>query len=305
MAKIIDRFQPSFSLFPLNTNRTGYQPVNQPLILVVPFTRTIDGIPVANSSVSDCVFFVEDAPGKVPVAGFDHRGIFVPDFERFRIEITASQLSQVRIDTTGQQFFDQETGEEKSFSDVVQGDLFAYTQLRGIPGAFGKSGPGPRDTLSFFSDAEYYDLSPFIIETVDLPIGKYNFTWQCRYFKRVISANGELICIDDSNAILARFSNLINHPGELHQAMMNNSPAFYFNSSSLDLDNTVAFYRPFADALQDIFDEQALLKGVNWVDKIPVQFIPYLSNLLGLDLPYFPSTTEADLLPQTSHCQII
>ena len=276
MAKLIDRFQVSFSLYPINNNRTGYQPVNQPVLLVVPFTRTIDGLPNANAGVTDLVFLVEDAPGKVPVAGIQNRGIFVPDFERFRIEINATQLASVRIDPTGQQFRDRVTGELKFFDDVVPGDLMEYTMLRGLSGAFRRATPGVRDTIPFFPDAEYYDLSPFIIETVDLPIGRYNFTWQCRYFKRLISSNDELICIDDSSAILARFSNLINHPGELHQAMLDNSPAFYFNSPSIDQDNTVAFYRPFADALQDIFDEQLLLKGINWVDKIPIQYIPYL-----------------------------
>jgi phage tail P2-like protein len=107
-----------------------------------------------------------------------------------------------------------------------------------------------------------------------------------------VSPDGEFVCIDDSQKVLARFASFINHPGDLHQAMIKNTPAFYFESPSKDRDPTIAFYRPFADALQDIFDEQDLLKGVNFVDKIPVEYIPYLAYILGLDMPYFPSTTD-------------
>jgi hypothetical protein len=293
MAKLNNRFQPNFALYPLNNNRTGWQPVNLPLLLVVPFRRTVDGIPVADSEVSSLVFQIEDAPGKSKVAGVVNSGLSVPNFERFRIEITSDQLSQVRIDPSGQQFQDKDTGELKNFDEVQNGDLMEYTMVRGPSGAFGASSSGPRDTVPYFSDADYYDLSPFVIETVNLcPSGLYNFVYQCRYFSRLISPEGEFVCIDTSARVLARFAFLLNHPGDIHEAMGNNSPAFYFESPSKDLDPTLTFYRPFADALQDIFDEQELLKGVNFVDKIPVQYIPYLAYLLGLDMPYFPSTTD-------------
>jgi len=292
MAKLNNRFQPSFSLFPLNNNRTGWQPVNIPLVMVVPFARSVTGIPIASANVCELRFFIEDAPGKSPVAGHTNIGVFVPTFERFSITINSQQLAEVRIDPTGQQFFDAE-GNEKTFDEVSEGDLMAYTQLRGPLGAFGQSGPGPRDTVPYFADADYYDLSPFVIETIDLPVGKYNFVWQARYFNRVISPDNEFVCIDtNSPKPLARFANYINHPGDIHEAMVYNSPAFYFEGQSKDQDATIAFYRPFADALQDIFDEQELIKGVNFIDSIPVQYIPYLANLLGLDMPYFPSTTD-------------
>lgn len=294
MAKISNRFQPSFSLFPLNNNRTGWQPVNIPLILVVPFRRTVDGIPIANSEVTDVTFAIEDAPGRSKVGGHDHIGVFVPDLERYKINISSLQLSDVRIDVSGRQFFDQNTGELKDFQDAVDGDLMEYTMLRGPSGAFGSFSPGPLDRIPYFQDADYFDLSPFVIETVNLcPSGLYNFVYQCRYFSRLVSPDGEFVCIDDDgDRVLARFASLLNHPGDLHEAMVQRTPAFYFTAPSRDQDPTTTFYRPFADALQDIFDEQELLKGVNFVDKIPVQFIPYLSYLLGLDMPYFPSTTD-------------
>ena len=291
MAKLTSEFQPSFSLFPLNTNRTGYQPVNIPLMLVQPYARSDAGIPINNSNVCELIFFIEDAPGKTPVAAPPNIGVFVPNFERFRITISNAQLSEVRVETSGRRFFDPD-GNEKTFEEATTGDFMEYGMLRGPLGAFNSSSPGPIDTIPFLPHAEYYDLSPFIIETVDLPEGKYNFVYQARYFPRVISADGEFVCIDDSQKVLARFANFINHPGELHEAMIRNSPALYFSSISKDVDPTIAFYRPFADALQNIFDEQEFLKGINFVDKIPVEYIPYLSYLLGLDMPYFTTTTD-------------
>ena len=72
MAKLVDRFQVSFSLYPINNNRTGYQPVNQPVLLIVPFTRTIDGLTIANAGVTELVFLVEDAPGLALVIAHLH-----------------------------------------------------------------------------------------------------------------------------------------------------------------------------------------------------------------------------------------
>lgn len=291
MARITDRFQPSFSLFPVNTNRTGYQPVNLPVLLVVPFTRTVDGFPIGDSGVQEVVFYIEDAPGQSPVAGAQNRGILVPAYQRFRLELDAAQLADVRIDPTGQVFYDQVTGEEKTFDLVVDGDLMTYTMLRGPSGEQGRAGPGPRDVIPYYQDAEYYDLSPFVIEVLQLPQGRYNFVWQCRYHPRVVSDNGEVICLDTERLVPARFASMINHPGEIHQTMIKRTPAWAIQDR-LDKDHTVAFLRPFADLLQNIFDEQELLRGINWVDYIPIQYIPYLAYLLGLDLPYFPSATD-------------
>lgn len=291
MATLNDIHQPSFVLYPLNNNRTGWQPVNIPLLLVVPHVRSAGGIPINNANVCELVFFIEDAPGKVPVAAPANIGLFVPDFERFRLDISSEQLADVRIDITGRRFFAPD-GTEKTYEEAVTGDFMEYGMLRGPIGAFNQSNTGPIDTVPYIPNADYYDLSPFAIETIDLPEGKYNFVYQARYYPRVVGADGEFVCIDDKQKVLARFANFINHPGDVHYAMFRNSPALYFSASQKDTDPTLAFYRPFADALQDIFDEQELLKGINFVDKIPVQYIPYLAYLLGLDMPYFASTTD-------------
>lgn len=290
MARIVDRFQPSFSLFPINNNRTGYQPVNVPLILVIPYRR-VNGAPVTDSGITNLRFFIEDAPGPSPVAGFQNRGIFVPDRERFAISISSEQLASVQIDVSAQDFTDG-AGNAIDYADATEGDRFSYTLLSG-PAGYREVSPGPRDSIEYLPDADYYDLTPFFIETANLkPLGKYNLVWQGRYHKRIISPNDEFVCLNTDEQVLARFAYMVNHPGDIHQGMIEHTPALYFEGNSIDLDDTVNFYRPFADALQDIFDEQEFIRGINWIDRIPAQLIPYLGYLLGIDLPYFPSATD-------------
>ena len=289
MATITDRFNPSFVHWPLQNNRTAYQPVNVPLVLVVPFIREAStGASIVGSQVSNLKFFIEEAPGLVPVVGYEHKGVFVPDFERFSLTVSDLQLNTVQIDPSGLPFFDQATGEPKAFADAVEGDLFEYTLNRGLVAT-----TGPRDRIKWLPDANYYDLSTFVIETVTLkPLGTYKFSWQCNFNTRVSTPEGELFCIDDKTTGVARFSIPMKHPGEIHQTMIEQTPAVYFDGTALDQDNLIKFYRPFADALQDLFDEQELMVGVNFIDQIPAQFIPYLSYLIGWDLPFFPGSTD-------------
>lgn len=289
MAKLIERFQPSFVTWPLQNNRTAFQPVNVPLVLVVPFTRDpATNEQLADSGVTNLKFFIEDAPGLVPVAGFEHTGVFVPDLLRFSLDVSPSQLQSVLINLTVLPFFDKITGAQKSFVDAQIGDFFEYTLNRGLIAT-----TGPRDRIEYLPDAIYYDLSTFIIETLDLkPLGRYRFSWQCNYFNRIITQDNELFCIDNTDQRLARFSIVMIHPGEIHQMMIEQTPSVYFQGTPLDQDTLIKFYRPFADALQDIFDEQDLMVGINFIDKIPAQFVPYLAYLIGWDLPFFPGATD-------------
>jgi phage tail P2-like protein len=258
-------------------------------VLVVPYSRdAVTNAEISDSGVSDLKFFIEEAPGLVPVAGFEHEGIFVPDRLRFVRNVSSQELHNVKIDITGLPFFDKNTGELKDFSAAQNGDRFEYTLIRGLV-----DNTGVRDRIEFLPSAYYYDLSGFTIDTADLqPFGNYKFSWQCAYFNRVSTPENELFCIDKNDKRLARFSITVAHPGEIHQMMMEQTPSVYFDGKPLDKDNLVKFYRPFADALNDLFDEQSLLAGVNFIEKIPAQFIPYLAYLLGWDLPFFPGSTD-------------
>lgn len=288
MANISDRHQPSFVNFPLQNSRTALQPVNMPLLLVVPHVRATNGQTNQNHEISNLKYFIEDAPGLVPVAGYEHEGIFVPDFLRFERQISNLELSDCIIILDGLQFYDGTTNELKNYIDAVDGDYFEYVIEKGIT-----ESSGPRDKIIYYKDANYYDLSRFALATAELkPYGNYKFSWTCNYYNRIITPEGELFCIDANDVRLARFSILMAHPGEIHQMMLEQTPTVYFDGAPLDKDNLTKFYRPFADALQDIFDEQKILHGINFLERIPAQFMPYLAYLVGWDLPYFNGATD-------------
>jgi phage tail P2-like protein len=120
-------------------------------------------------------------------------------------------------------------------------------------------------------------------------------------------ADGSL-CIDTTDSGVSQYQLLINHPGEVHQDMFRKTPPFYFDNGNFKLadDPQLEFYRPYADILQDIFEEQTFLNGINHLDKIPAQLIPYLAYLIGWDLPNFPGASDAvrrAVLRQAVHLQ--
>jgi hypothetical protein len=282
MATVINRYNPSFSVFPIQNNRTGWKPVYLPVVLVVPARRDSVGDDIPNSDVSDVKFFIENAPGRAKVSGLKYQGIYVPVLERFVVNMSFENMQQYRVQLSGQIFYDKDTGEEKDYASARDGDSLYLTLENG----------SAADKITYYKDADYYDLSPISIATIDLkPYGIYNFVWQASYNQRILTPDNELFCIGESIK-LTRISIPTNHPGDVHKGMVENTPNVYFDGQSLDKDGTVAFYRPFADVLQDIFDEQTFIRGINWITAIPAQYIPYLGYLVGWDPPYFGSIND-------------
>lgn len=285
----IERFQPSFYRFPIQNNRTGFQPVFLPIILIISGRRTPDGFPLANTGVSDLRYFVTDAPEPSLVAGPFNTGLLIPQLSKFIIPVSDLQLSEVQISLQGRTFIDAQ-GNNKSFDEAVEGDKFEYTLIRGKT----------TSTIPFFPDADYYDLSVFLIDVDDLPRPKrYLFVWECKYFRRHVFSDVEAgakgpFCIKTDDIAIAQFPILINHPGEVHNEMFQRTPPFYFDADTPTLaeDPILRFYRPYADILQDIFDEQSFIDGINHINKIPAQLIPYLAYLIGWDLPNFPGVSD-------------
>jgi len=276
MATNIDRFNPTFSLFPIQNARTAWRPVYIPTVLAVPQKRTLSGADIGGSNVFNLRFLIEDAPGSASVAGFKNEGIIIPTLERFATSVADQALPIYKVAVEGQEF-ESADGSPISFAEAQNGDYFYLTLENG----------GVRDKITYYTDADYYDLSTITISTIELtPLGKYNFVWQASYYERVKTQDDELFCISSVEK-LTRLSVTFNHPGDVHRAMVQNTPGVYFDGQSFDKDTTVDFYRVFADVLQDIFDEQGFIRGLNWIDKIPAQYIPYLGFLLGWDLPYF------------------
>lgn len=278
-----DLHQPSFVLWPLQNSRTAYAPVALPVILVVPHRRTADGEPVLNSEIQDLVFRIEDVQRRVPVAGEDNQGVFVPNLARYEEIVTDLALAARKIPVSEQRFEDRQTGASKEFSDVVDGDLMVYTT----------EGGNLTDRVDHYQHADYYDLSTIFIETYDLyPFGKYVFSWNAQYYARITTSRDELFCIDDNTLRLARTAVVFDHPGDVHQDFIEKIPDLYFQGERPDQDSFVKFLRPFADVLQDVFDEVEFLKRLNSIDHIPAPYVPYLAHLLGWSLPFFPGSTD-------------
>lgn len=277
----IDRNKPSFVLFPVNNNRTAWRPVGLPMIMVVPKKRDFVGFPIPNSGVFDVKILIENTPREALVAGHDHVGLRFPDSELYAKYLSSLDLSESLIDLNAVSIY--RNGELIQANNAADGDIIDYT-----------TGTGVRSQLEFITGADYYDLSLFLIEIETLPNGLYNLIYQADYYERVVSSDEvpEFLCINPNSVqnTIHRFP--IQHPGAVMQEFYRLTPPPYLTNASKAFDSTVALYRPFTDVLQDVHDEQGLLERINWVLDAPPQIIPYLSSLLGWDLPYFPKSLD-------------
>lgn len=283
------RNNPHFVLFPVNNARTGYKPYSMPVLYVEPRRINANGNGIPDSSSLRVRYKVIDAPDPAKVAGPFNQNIRIPEQSLFEVELSSVDLSLRQLDLRSLQFQDS-NGNLKSFIDAIEGDYFLYT----VNGTNTTSGSNPTDLVKYYPDAIYYDVSDVEIDVDQLPKPKrYLFVWEGIFFRRISTATGGLKCVSDEIGITQKVLD-VNHPGDVHEFMFKSTPGFYFDYQgfSLATDPTLEFYRPFADIFQDIFDEQELLDGINHIDKIPAELIPYLSFLIGWDLPNFPGTTD-------------
>lgn len=284
-----DRWQPSFFRFPIQNDRTGWKPVWTPTVLVVPWYRDGFGNVINCSSVNRVTFSIEET-SVTPVAGHVYGphdvGIYNPDLNIYSVTLTDEPItippSMGRQDRLYPHTISLESeatffrgDQEIPITDAVSGDYFRYTLSRGTVGF-----------VTYYSDALYYDLSSIEIDVTELPENRYNFVWQTEYSRR-INDGDRFICVNCDEISISRLVYPINHPGEIHADMIHKTPSIYFNDVKLSSDTTIELYRPIADVLQDIFDEQTFVRGINWVHTIPSQYLPYLAYLINIDLPYF------------------
>lgn len=297
------RNNPSFHLFPINYNRTGYKPYAMPVVYIEPNRLNSAGGGIADSETLQIRFYVENAPDPAKVAGPFNQNIRIPDQALFEIELSAIDLARRQLDLRGLSFFAAD-GTPKSFTNAVEGDSFQYV-LRGTANTFGSN---PEGLVPYYPDAYYYDLSDVEIDVDQLQkLRTYSFIWQATYFRRIASVNGDFKCISGEVGISARLMK-VSHPGDIHEFMFRSTPELYFEYEEFapSSDKTLEFYRPFADVLQDIFDEQEFLDGINQINTIPAEYVPYLAYLIGWDLPNYPGTTDAlrrKILKQAVHLQ--
>lgn len=281
MATVSSIHDPSFALFPVNNDRTGWRPFGLPVIMVVPHRRDLVGQPASNSQVFNVKVYIENVPKEARVAGHTNIGVRFPDRELYAVSINSLDLANKIIDPL--QYPITRNGVEIEPSQAVTGDLVNYITFTGV-----------KDTIQYIEGANYYDLSEVLIDFEHLPSDNYNLVYQAEYFRRVVSSDGrnEFLCIDQSQTALAILKFNVKHPGEVIEEFERLTPPPYLTNANRSRDTTLALYRPFTDILQDIMDEQKLLESINWVYNIPAEIIPYLSQLLGWDIPYFPESLD-------------
>lgn len=282
--EVSERHNVSWAMMPHNNDRTAWRPFGFPMILVEPDRRDTAGNSLDSTNVRSVRVAIEDVPRETLVAGHDHVGLRFPDRELYVREVSSLEFYDRQIDPSAQLFFKAD-GTSVTFEDAETGDFMQFTTISGV-----------RDTITYLRSANYYDLSDIKIETEELAPDYYTISYQADYFIRVISRTdeGELLCIDSSQIATAIFRHTMNHPGQLMEESTRLTPQVYLSAQATKAtDETLGLYRPFADILQDIYDELNFLQTVNWVDKISPQFIPYLAFLLGLDIPFFPESLDS------------
>lgn len=279
MAKLTDFNNPSFVMMPVNNNRTAWKPFAAPVMLIVPHKRNANGLALPNAATFGVRIYIEDVPREAKVAGHQNIGRRFPDKELYARTITALELAERQLDPDGLLI----TRDDVEVSEPEDGDLIHYTTRSGV-----------RDTMPYLEGADYYDLSDIEIEVELLPSDKYNIVYETQYFKRVVSVDGQddFLCIDVNTSSLALFKFEIDHPGQVLEEFYRLTPAQYLTNASKSKDRSLEVYRPLTDMLQDVMDEQTLLERVNWVFDAPPEAIPYLSSLLGWDIPYFPESLD-------------
>lgn len=286
MLKLTNKHNPSFVLFPVNSNTTAWQPIRLPVLLVVPHARTSIGNGVDGSEVKSLQIYIENAPRDGRVAGQDHINLRFPSQDQYTKTITIAELGERLIDPNSL-FYKDKNGSVIEKDDAVDGDTLSYTTTSGVMA-----------DVEYLRSADYFDLSDFSIQTEHLANGKYRLIYQCSYNRRIVIKEGvddieELACINPGILDTTSYAFPFNHPGDVLEAAYSRTPSQYFTSQSKASDQMIAFYRPLTELLQDIHDEQVFLSTGNLLDTIRSQAIPHLAALLGMPLPYFPGSSDA------------
>jgi len=289
MPTLQNSHDPQFLLLATNNDRTAWRPFGQPVVLVVPDRRDPLGTPTAHSGVWGVRVYVRDVPQQAIVVGHidpdTGQPVRFPDRELYARSLTAQDLAGLAVTTTEYDVYRPGPSgpEPVAPADARPGDLLRIPTATGVV-----------DWVPYLQSADYYDLSSVLLDLELLPDGRYELVYEAHYYtrQRAGRGTGELLCVDPASTAVARLVSPFNHPGEILSEFHRNTPAVYLTSELKSGDSTLGFYRPFTDALQDVFDEQSLLERVNWVRDCPSELIPYLSALLGWDLPYFPQSLD-------------
>lgn len=272
---------PSFQIFPINNNRTAWKPISLPVILIVPHKRDLTGNTIQNSEILSIRMYIEDIPQIAKVSGHKYIGMRFPDKELYSYTITNSELGDKILDLNNLIITDS-TGSTVTLEEALDGDTITYTTSTGVT-----------STIQYLTGADYYDLSDVSLTVESLQPDIYNIVYETTFYRRLSSddTRNVFLCISDSET-LSTYKFKIDHPGRVLNEFYRLTPPPYLTNNNKSVDSTIELYRPFTDMIQDVMDEQDLLERINWVFDTPAEAIPYLSSLLGWDIPYFPQSLD-------------
>jgi hypothetical protein len=247
---------------------------------VVPHQRDLQNAPIPNSEINDLRIYIRDVPREAKVAGPENTGLRVPDKELYGLTIDIVDLNTRQIIPQNYQALD---SNGQNADNLTEGGSFLYTTATRIV-----------DSIPYLANANYYDLSEYLIDLELLTPDRYQLVYEVGFYARVLTNDElrEFLCIDLNRTSIARYTFEINHPGDVIHQFYTLTPPPYLTNANKSQDTTISLYRPFTDILQDVFDEQTLLEKVNWVFDAPPETIPYMSAILGWDIPYFPESLD-------------
>ena len=153
----IEPFQPSFVLYPVNDNTTGYKAISLPMILIVPKRLDTAGYPVTNSEVfltkKDLItnqtytvegfkLLIENVPSQALIVGHQNRDkngkqLRYPDKELYSREILNQEFfdTQINFASASATFFVLAPDGAKTpiaKADVYTGCYFTYRTKGGV-----------------------------------------------------------------------------------------------------------------------------------------------------------------------------
>jgi hypothetical protein len=278
--QLASRVIPSYTLFPVNSDRTAWQQFGYPVVLTIPGRRNPDGLEVAGTLPDGLTVRVLGAPDRPFVAGHDHVGLRYPERIVYVRTLSVSELLSVQVDASAQEF-QNSAGEAIDFADAVDGDWMVLNLDSGV-----------FDKIVYHPDTDYYDLSSIRFETVNLQTGYYAIEYALTYQQRVLTRDdSSVICITD-DLVPATCTIPLNHPGDVLGDLVGGLPGVMLTGADLASDPMVTLLRPLSEILQDVFDEQWFLQAANWVRDIPFPLVPYLVPTLGWDIPFFPRSAD-------------
>lgn len=286
--------QAVFNVLPYNNNRTAWRPISFPIVLTVPYSKSLDGEPIEYGNIyyddiHAVIIEIEGAPERAKVAGHTNIGKYVPDQSLYTVNITYQELLSKQITPSLYPIYDESLEETDDFSKAR---YFKYTTHTGVI-----------EYIEYLKHVSYYDLSDIQIPTEDLANGLYYLKYLTNSYKREVY-NSQLVCIDESKIVENSSRILINHPGDVISEFYYSTPSAYVEDKPKSQHELVGLYRPFTDMLQDIYDEQHYIENANWLLECDERMLPLLGASLGWDIPYIPtSDLYRSLVRQISNLQ--